>query len=419
MRLPWSLSLVLCACSGNDAEPLSFTVETELAEAVSTVVKVTVTTSEDVPVRVVYGEADAFDRSTAEDAGGTTHEFLLVGLPQNAAIGLRAESGADASTDATVTTGTLGAPAPAVEDGSLDTWAALPLLGETSTWAVLLDPQARVVWAWEDTSGLATFRVRVARDGSGILYNRAEADPTPDAALVHVTWDGVETVRSVPDLAHDFVDREDGTVVALGYEERASVVGNTLIEIAPDGTTTTLWTAWDCFDPVTNPGDDPAHGWTHANAMDEDGDGWLVSLRNLSTIVRVDADGTCPWALGGTGGTLAIDGATFQHEHQFERAGDVLRVFDNDGAPGDTSRVLTYALDLGAGTATHTDTLTSDPPFYSFILGDVHDVNGSSLVVWSTANTIDRYDAGGTRIARITVPDAGRLGFADTLDQLP
>ncbi|MCA9491330.1 MAG: aryl-sulfate sulfotransferase [Myxococcales bacterium] len=420
MRAWMSLPLLLTGCSGGDVEPqpIELQVEAATADAMPTVLTVTVTTSEDAPVHLEYGEGDAFDRTTDDDAGGTSHSFTLVGLPQGAAIGVRAVSGADSSADVSVTTGILDAPSPVVEAGELGSYVALPMLEDGETWAVVLDPQARVVWAWRDTSGLATFRVRVARDGSGILYNRADADSTPDAALVHVTWDGVQTVRSVPTLGHDFVDREDGTVVALGYEVRDSVEANTLIEIADDGSTTTLWTAWDCFDPVNNPGDDPAHGWTHANALDEDGDGWLVGMRNLSTIARVDADGSCPWAIGGTGGTLTIDGAKFEHQHQFELDGDVLHVFDNDGAPGNASRVLTYALDLGAGTATQSGSLAADPPFYSFILGDVHDVDGLSMVVWSTANTIDRYDATGALAARITVPGGGRLGFADVHDEL-
>ncbi len=411
----------LAACDGGEPtptgpEPVELAVTATVSEAMPTVVRVAVESSADVPVRIEFGEGEAFDRSVEVVDG----EALLVGLPQSTAIRMRATAEGGTSDVVEATTGFLdGAPTVTLDGEPFGQWIALSLMGDTETWAVLLDPEGRVVWAWRDRSGLATFRARVARDGSGLVYNRADADPNPAAALVRVTWEGVETVTSIPELAHDFVDRADGSVVTLGYEVRDSVLANTLVEVAPDGTTSTLWTAWDCLDPVANPGDDPTHGWTHANALDEDEDGWLVGLRNLSTIVKVDPDGTCPWAIGGTGGTLVVTGQAFQHQHQFHRQGDRLLVFDNDGAPSNAARVLDFSLDLDGGTAEQVGSMMADPPVNVFILGDVHRLPDEDLLVaWSTAGAVDRYSPDGTRETRLLADTFGRIGFLDVIEDL-
>ena len=191
-----------------------------------------------------------------------------------------------------------------------------------------------------------------------------------------------------------------------------------LVEISPDGTVRDIWSAWDCYDPVTNPSIDIDHGWTHANAMDYDAaaDAFQISLRNLTTIVQVDrATGACDWGVGGSAGTVTIDGPTFFHQHQFQRHPGRLLVFDNDGAPGFTSRVLEY--DFDGETATHVRTIEADPPLYSFILGDVHRFDdGDTMVVWSVPSTIDRIDADDERNWRLQAEGDGViLGFSQAL----
>jgi hypothetical protein len=294
-------------------------------------------------------------------------------------------------------------------------------VGETANLVLLLDPDGNVTWWHQDTRGLSVFRALATHDGQGVVYASAiyNGGPAADSALVRVPWDGSsEEAVPVPNLAHDFVEKPDGTVVAVNYVTQDDILGSGLVQIDRDGATTQLWTTWDCLDPVANPGDDPEHGWTHANALDyvPDEDAYLVGLRNLGTILRVDADGTCPWGFGGSGGTVTISGPRFIHEHQFEKTDGGLLVFDNDGAPGNESRALEYAFDEAAGTASLTTTFSHDPPLYSFIMGDVHRLpDDDTLVLFSVPHTVDRFGPDGVVKWSVELGGDALLGFFQPL----
>src|SRR6185436_20956790 len=117
-------------------------------------------------------------------------------------------------------------------------------------------------------------------------------------------------------LAHDFVELGDGTFAAIAFKEgplpgecnevyakskKTAVLGNHIVEVAPDGTETEVWDSWDCFDPCVDVDDSLGPGWTFANALDydEDTDSYLVSLRHLSSIASISrATGECNWIFG-------------------------------------------------------------------------------------------------------------------------
>ncbi len=421
---------LLVACSdGNDDGPPGGSGVRDLTAAplagMPTVLEVTWTTDDPTAGRVVFGLGGATDRATPEQPEDTEHRALLVGLPQDELVTLQVEAGDLASDVLEVATGALDGPLPplTVTGGGNDHFSTLVLMAEDRARIVLLDPEGRITWSHVDTRGLSVFKARVAHDGKGIVYlsSIVRGGPSPDSVLVRVDWDGSErSVIPVPDLAHDFVELADGTLVALAYETRGEVLGNALIEIPPGGSPRSIWSSWDCFDPVVHESDDPPQGWTHTNALDYDPatDSFLVGMRNLNGITSVDrATGTCAWTLGGIAGDVAISGEPrFRHQHQFERTEDGLIVFDNDGAPGQVSRVLEFSLDPGAKTATVLGQLEADPPLFSFILGDVHRVeNGDTLVVWSAASTMDRLDPSGARTFRVETPPGVLLGFAQWL----
>lgn len=419
-------ALLGCHGQGKDGPPPGDGAILDLAaEPVATMPTVLrVTWRTDGPSRgaVRFGVAGEDVRTTPEQAESERHEALLVGLPPEVPVELHVESGAQTSEALTVRTGALpiAVPPVTVSGGGNDRFTFTSMLTEDRELVVLLDPQGRVTWAHEDTRGLSLFRVRPSFDGAGLVYlsSIVRGGPSPDSEVVRVGWDGVETSAiAVPDLAHDFVELEDGTVVALAYEQRGDVLGNALLEIPPDGgAPTALWTSWDCFDPLATPGDDPAQGWTHTNALDLDpiDDVFLVGLRNLDGITAVDrATGACLWTLGGPAGDVEVTGARFHHAHQFERIPGGMLVFDNDGAPGQVSRVIAYDFDPDAGTARSTGEIVADPPLFSFILGDVHRLDdGGTMVIWSAAGTLDRYDADGVRGFRAEAPPSVLFGFA-------
>jgi hypothetical protein len=236
-----------------------------------------------------------------------------------------------------------------------------------------------------------------------VLYNAGSisGDPADNSEIVRVALDGSskETIP-VPLLAHDFVEHPDGTLAAIVVEYRdfegAQLRGDSIVEIDKAGHKKTVWTSWDCFDPKTQPGDEPTHGWTFANALDYDAatEKYYLSMRTFSSIAKIDRKtAACEWVLGETGATMTFspESERFQHEHQFQLRGDHLVVFDNDGAIGNVSRVLEYKLDFTTNVATQIWSYTANPTVYSFVLGEpIRLDNGDTFIDWSAAGQLER-----------------------------
>ncbi len=424
----------LVACGGPTDEPVGTTdgsasidvtgLKAEVSTAIATVVTVSFTADVQGALTVAFGVEGALDREAPVVSDGTSHTALLLGLPAdtNVSYAVRVD-GADGPTQ-TVLTGSLPAGVPATTTtGPRDGFVLTSRTTDFGDWILMLNGEGQVVWYHADTGGLSTFRARPSVDGSGIVYSRAivAGGPSPDSALVRVSWDG-ETASeiAVPDLAHDFVEVADGTLVSLRYETREGIEGNDLVSVSATGEATQIWSAWDCWDPAIHIGDDPDHGWTHANALDlDEATGlYLVGLRNFATISAVDASArSCAWGFGGVGGTVDVEGAAFLHQHQFEWAGDRMLVFDNDGAPGTVSRTIEYSFDVAAGTATEVGVRRATPDLYSFIMGDVLPTeSGGTVALWSVPGVIIDFDAAGAETWRLTFTDKGPLGFMTLLD---
>jgi len=434
------LALALVGCSGDsekDTPPTDTTDSGDTGPTVAavvvsevvlqplatmgTVVEATWTTDVAVTARVRFTVGDLV-RETASSDAATAHQHLLVGVPPGAEVQVElvhdVADGEDVHTDS-VTAGSLpGAPA-MTATGTNDRFLVLPLINETANESSLavIDPEGRVVWKHDDTSGLSVFRAHIARDGSGIVYaaTLVDAGPNPNSKLVYVGWDGVvQREVLVPYLAHDFVELDDHSIVSLAYEFRddptlGGVEGNRLVKVLADGTVEgDVWSAWDCYDPNVEESIDLEHGWIHANALDlDEATGrFLVGMRNLTTIASVDIDaGTCEWGFGGNAGTVDITASeAFLHQHQFEMAGDRMLVFDNSGAAGFESRVLEYSFDEAAGTAS-LDRVISTGQF-SFILGDVHRLDdGDTLITWSVPDLVERVGPDDTVVWSVTADD--------------
>jgi hypothetical protein len=171
-------------------------------------------------------------------------------------------------------------------------------------------------------------------------------------------------------------------------------------------------------------GDDQENGWTFANALDYDPveDAFLLSLRNFSTIVRIDrASGTCPWAFGSAGATFApaAGSSRFLHEHQFDLRDDRLLVFDNAGAGGLVSRVLEYDFDPGTGRAEEVWSYQNDPPIFTFVLGDVLRLDdGDTIIDWATGAQIDRVGPSGELKWRVSANIGFAFGFFEAEEDL-
>lgn len=421
--LAFPLLLVLLA----GCAPVIDGVEFDLFGDAPTLVEVTWTTATEMAAQVKFGEGSSLDRTTPLGAVATEHSALLLGLPQEtqASFQVVTDTG-DESEVFQVTTGAIDGDLPTFSlDGDDQGHFMITPLYKPDVYeggVAILDGQGRTVWQHGDDRGLYVPRARLARDGSGVIYTSSDlnghADETQE--LVWVSWAN-EEVRTeyVPLMGHDFVEKADGTIVTLAFYEQDGYSGTKLVEIAPDGTQTDTWTAFDCFDPETTGHDEMEMGWTFANAMDYDeaADTYTISFRNLGSIVSVDgATGTCDWALGGTTNTIEITGGNFEHQHQFVRGDDSMLVFDNDGVVG-SSRVIEYDMDWSAGTAE--EVWSYELGQWNVVLGDVHRLDGGdTLAVWAVYGRIDRITPGGELAAQLQADAGVVIGFTAIEDDL-
>ena len=427
------IALLLMACS-SVVEELEATVSPDIV----TVVTVRWTTDEPIGGQVFYGLEGQLDRRTPLEAvEATEHEVVLLGLPANTEVSFQVVvpgEGRQSTSDVqSITTGALPSALPSFEASGVapaEGWHGVPVLGATTA-VVILDAEGRPVWYHQDDRGLDVYRVRLARDRQSILYNAASitGDPTEPTALVRVSLDGTVVEETpIPLLAHDFVELPDGTlallVVEYGEHEGREVRGDAILELAPDGTQTQVWTSWDCFDPAVHESDEPELGWTFGNALDYDAatDSYLLGMRNFNSIARIDrATRSCPWVVGGTAATIEAEecSAGFRHQHQFQLLGDTLLVFDNDGATLQESRVLTFDLDEETGVATQLDVHHSEEALYVFVLGDVHRfADGGTRITWSSAGQIDHVDASGETVWSVNTDFGYALGFNTVIEDL-
>jgi hypothetical protein len=407
-------ALLLLGCAPPIAD-----VEVQVLDDMATLVEVRWTTRKEVASTVRFGTDGQRPLETPTGPVSTTHSAILRGLPQDTAATLQVTTAdGDEGEVVDLRTGALDdAFLPFTLEGDpLDEFVIAPLYDPgDSAGVVILDGQGRVVWQHEDERELYVTRARLARDGSGIIYNSSDLNGEADEiqTLIWVSWTGEETrTVDVPLMGHDFVEKADGTVVTLAFEERDEIVGTKLVEVAPDGTQTDSWSAFDCFDPDETSHDEMARGWTFANALDYDeaADRYTISFRNFGSLVSVDgATGACDWVLGGLASTVDITGETFEHQHQFVRTEDAVLVFDNDGMSG-ASRILEYALSDGGAE----EIWSHEFDQWNVVLGDVHRLpNDERLVVWAVHGQIDRVTASGEMVSTLATEPGVVVGFVD------
>lgn len=424
----WCLP-ALFACTGKDdtgsPSVVIGDVTAEVSPVIPTVVTVRWTTDVESVGFVTFGDG----RTTPiETVPATEHSAVLLGLHTETATDYQVvvpTDGGDLQSDvATVTTGILSnvLPTLTLEGDGNDLYTVAPILGG-ATGPAIIDATGNFVWYYPDTRGLDVYRAHLSRDGASMLYNAGSVsgDPAEDSVLVRVSLDGTSEVATpVPLLAHDFVELPDGTLSAIAVEYRdvdgSQVRGDKIVEVAPDGTQTDVWSAWDCFDPAVDIGTDAEIGWTFANALDyeEADDAYYLSIRNFSSIVKIDrASGQCEWVFGTTAATItpAAGDDVFLHEHQFDVVDGGIVVFDNAGA-GSVSRVVEYSLDPTQPTADEIWSFYPDPSIYTFVLGDVQRLDGGdTLVDFAVGGEIDRVTPAGEVTWRLNTALGYAFGF--------
>ena len=418
---------VLLAC----AEPAW--IETTVSDLVPTTITVSFH-GVDLGAVACYVDVDADHRTRFEEVPSDdgTCDVVVWGLIPGTEYLLDAgqvRGGRDEPVDqATVTTGPSPTDLPELLVDSpgepLEGLVLTTLLAAPSA-AVMVDGRGRYRW-WHvlEDDDLTTNRARMSHDGASVLLRLDERDG-PSQGLRRVAFDGTEldAVDVCPEAHHDFAELPDGTVAVLCHDTRKidgeSIVGDRLVEVAPDHTTTDVWFVWDHWDYDPIQGQDPHWGYAHANALDHQAetDTYTLSTRKLDTIFHIHRpDGAVSWRFGGDQSDFVPADAltslpTSQHQHQL--LGDRLLVFDNGPPTELASRAVEYTLDTESWTTTEAWWYWPDPPLYSYAYGDVERLpDGSTLVTFSVSGQMDLVDEVGALRWRMNAQFGGALGYA-------
>ena len=311
------------------------------------------------------------------------------------------------------------------------------LLSQPSA-AVIIDADGDYVWAHQlsvDWDSLVIPRVHLSEVGPWVVYHAAatalvgEDDESVDRLLVRVSLDGAEEQTvSVRSAHHDFAELGDGSCAVLVRDRQSvdgeMIEGDQVVRAHFDGRTEQLWTIWDYteYDPDTVEEID-GFGWSHANAIQVEGDDLMVSLSNLDSIVRFDrSTGQETWTLGGLSSDFATptgDTILFQRQHQFKLADDRIVVFDNGLVGNLVSRVVEYELDEQAGQAALVWEHRNEPVAYTPALGDVWQLpGGDTLVTWSSQGQVDQVTDAGEIVWQLRADLGAGIGYLDWHEEL-
>ncbi len=440
LRLVWFLPLsIACVRTLPDA---SVTVDTEVV----TRALVQLDAGEEITAHVTYGDADADEAlwlSTPEQTGSALAftVYLHAGLESAFRVeGVDANGREVTGPLQTVTAGSLPSGVP-VFDTTIDVTVAdlgpwLLTTGMSAspedTAVVITTTDGRTVWYWQPgdavipsarfdpaTGTIYGTAFDLLNEGYGYLFNLPVAGG--DLVTHPLTW-----------AHHDAVLLSDGTlttcVSAFAEFEGESIAGDTLVEVAPDGTERTIWSAFDHLTPTVNigwtisqfPNGEP--DWTHCNGIDYDEDqgAYYVSLWGPEQVVKIDrATGDTVWFLGGPENQFDFgDDPGFGPQHAPEFHGGRLHLFDN--RDGEGSRAVAYALDEAAMTATLDWSFEPADPQWALVLGDVSErADGSHLMSWGSGGDIFVTDANEQLSGFLRMDKALAVGQVSEIGEMP
>jgi hypothetical protein len=246
--------------------------------------------------------------------------------------------------------------------------------------------------------------VRYTSDGSQIASYPAASPDTTEPGNPVVYTDPHEMLITTDAMGKEHIH-------LLAYIQRPTsstdatlTATHELLRQADDGTVEFRWKSWPHFSIDDQIEMDRAADLDHANAIAIDpGDGnYIVSLRNLDALVKVDyQSGNVIWQLGGKQNQFTFVGdplGGFQGQHSVRVLpnGNLL-IYDNGlhHTPPE-SRAVEYALDLSAMTATFVWQFRHTPPLVTQFVGSVERLeSGNTLVAFGWVGIVDEVDPQG------------------------
>ena len=362
-------SLLLAGCTGTQqqepiiqdttfTEPQLEDVEWALVEDYESVVRVTWEQLEPASVWVEFSVDEDLRTSPVQIVEAGPVEELLLGVPFDTEVQFAVVNDFGEGPLVTGTfTATTGAPpdgmnAPALGWADADAYDpsmqyVLTGASDLRGWTIILDRQARVVWA-RQTPGLnATLHTRVSYDGADLLIDHntywAVYDDGAGSQIVRMKIDGTEVaVYDTPGLHHPFTELADGTLVWGA----ADGLSETLEKLTPEGEQIRIW---DCADFRAEVESEQAYCQSNTLFHVEDTDTFLFSLYSDETIIEIDHEtGMSLRWFGHDEGSWAFDPPEsafhWQHGGHFTAEGTLLTSSHVDGT-SDECVVREYELD--------------------------------------------------------------------------
>lgn len=207
----------------------------------------------------------------------------------------------------------------------------------------------------------------------------------------------------------------------LGGAAVGTVFDDEIEEIAPNGSLVWKWSPlahipvtetdqvwWASEIQPTSLGDP-----YHLNSVEPDGDGFVVSLRHVDGVYRINkATGNIVWKLGGTPRpeSLTFVGDPFgnfggQHDARILPDG-TLTVHDNGTMKGRPPRAVRYHIDTAAKTATFIEQVTDSDVPDSICCGSARKGSGGNWVTeWGNKPMVTELTPAGAKVFRIKFTD--------------
>ena len=301
-----------------------------------------------------------------------------------------------------------------------------------ATAAVILDADGDYVW-WSQPEGAGMVgRSFLSRDGSSVYTMELNPDGRLSGSMYRVSLDGSVVESTDLDYAHhEILEHDDGTIAYLSKDpvmvDGSEISGDSIVELSPDGTITTIWSIWDHPDhmPYSPTSGGPANEWPHANAMDylPDEDVYLVGFLSLNAIAQVDrATGALDWIMGGDNSDFALpNGSTdlFARTHQLHWLDDSVLVFVNGSLAGGESYAVEYAVDEENLEVESIWEYHSDPSLSCVSLGDVHRFDsGNTLITYSYNGVIQEVTPEAEPVWTLTASAGGVISYVTPVESL-
>jgi hypothetical protein len=300
-------------------------------------------------------------------------------------------------------------------------------------YAIVFDANGAPVWWFKTAANTLDFKLFPDGNFAWAHVDATAEERRTDGSLAHtigVPSGAVLDPHELLQLANrDYlmsVDRVLPGQTVCG-QSNLTIADNGFEEVARDGSLVRSWWASDhiplsevpnawCHQIISQP-PGSVYDPYHINAVEPDGDGYLVSLRRLDAVYRINqADGSVAWKLGGVprsrsltvvGDPLGLAGDLFRGQHDVRALGDgSVTVHDNGFHPGSVRppRAVRYAIDTTAMTATLLEQIkdpgTVETPYRT---GSARKLPGGDWVVnWGSAGLATELTSLGSRVMSLT-----------------